>query len=431
MEKMQTERTVYLKDLVFSALYCWKWILVAMLVFGLLLGGMELQRKQDTVELNAISVTPEKQLKIDQLNSTITETQSMIEQRTQYLEESVLMKVDPYNVYTAGKVYFVVQQPEVSEQLEFGSVILQNYINAFNESSAIETAAKTLDIPQWAISELITLSVNSNGGLSVTVLGRTAEEAKAVAEAVCQIVEKQQEEVISRTVQHTLTSLPFSTGPRVNTGLYNQQTSAKQVLTTLTNSLTAAKTELAKLTPTELVQREPKVLLFAVAGAAIGAFLVCALAWIGHISVNKIYSGRTLKNSTGVRLLGCVAEGRKYDPVTRWLRKLEGRSQYGQTDVVAANIRNRCESGTNLLFLGNYDAQWIQPMVKKLEENGIRCVLCADPAVTVQVYEALPNCDAVVLVETCGVSRYDSVLWEMETVTDHKKELLGCVLIGG
>ena len=60
------ERTFYLKDLFFSILYCWKGLLIAAIVCGLLLCGLEVLGSQDTVVLKTTSMTPENQLKIQQ-----------------------------------------------------------------------------------------------------------------------------------------------------------------------------------------------------------------------------------------------------------------------------------------------------------------------------------------------------------------------------
>ena len=66
-----------------------------------------------------------------------------------------------------------------------------------------------------------------------------------------------------------------------------------------------------------------------------------------------------------------------------------------------------------------------------LQGAGIRCTLGSALETSAAALELLAQCDGVVLVETCGRSRYDRVLWQLETAKDYGKELLGCVVIGG
>ena len=43
--------------------------------------------------------------------------------------------------------------------------------------------------------------------------------------------------------------------------------------------------------------------------------------------------------------------------------------------------------------------------------------------------EALPKCDAVLLVERCGVSRYSQINAQMQAIQGVNKQLLGCVVL--
>ena len=46
----------------------------------------------------------------------------------------------------------------------------------------------------------------------------------------------------------------------------------------------------------------------------------------------------------------------------------------------------------------------------------------------VQTVRELPECDGVILVEQCGVSKYSVVEAEIEKVFDLKKYVVGCVV---
>lgn len=431
MEKETTERRIYLKDLIFSALYQWKWIFVAALLCGALLGAMEHFGGSETVTINGISITPENQIKIEQLQNTLEVTEKLVQEHTVYLEKSVLMQLDSYAAYTAVASYFVVAETESVQAETVNEAILQYYAQVARDQAVVDAAAEEMAMEPWVVGELISVTNAQTTGLSVLTRGRDAQEAQKLLEVVCAAVEKAQTAATERMGAHTLEKTSYSAGPKVDSGLFDAQYSTRQKLTTMKNTLVATKAELDRMLPTGLNPGGKKTVLFAAVGVVLGACLVVGIAWVCHISDEKVYSARVLRDRTAVRILGCVASGKKCGKLRRWLRKLEGRAQSGDMDAVAVNIRNRCENIRKLLILGNFEEEKVQPLKEKLEKAGISCTLCGDPESSAAAWEQMAACDGVVLVETCGRSRYDRVLWQQETAGDYQKELLGCVLIGG
>lgn len=424
----QTERTIYFKDLVFSVLYSWKAIVAAMLIGALLLGGLALLDKEDTVLMDAVSLTPENQIKVDQYQKTLERTQKLIESHAVYLEESVLMSLDSYAAYTAGACVSISPETQAGAAgYEQAIAVAHVYRTGLMDTAVMDAIAKQHSMKTDYLRELITVDVISGGVLNIMVRGRTQEEAKTIAQALTQEVEAQHES-LDKSVKLQVSS--FSKGPAVDRTLYDLQNAAHQRMTTLKNTVTSAETELNKLLPNQLQAGKPQPVLFAAVGAFLGAFLVAAFACVKHIGSGKVYSARTFQDRTGLRILGRVC-GKKRNVVDRWLRKLEGRATHTQPDAIIANIKNRCADVKKLLVFGASDAQLLQPLTEKLTAAGIQTTLCAEPAGSAKAIQTLPECDAAVLVAECGQSAYDEVIWIGQTVNEYGKTLLGCVLIDG
>lgn len=430
MEQERNERRIYLKDLIFTALYRWKWLVIVAVVCALALGGLE-YFSSGSVTLGGISITPENQIKIEQLQDTIQVHEKMIQDHAAYLEQSIMMQLDSYAAYTAVASYFVISETESDQAEKIDEAILQHYAQVAREQATVEAAAEALQLESWMVGELISVTNAQNTGLSVVARGRTPEEAANILAAVCGEIDGQQTATAEQMGAHQLTKTSYTSGPKVDSGLFEAQYGTRQRLTTMKNNLVAAKAELDRMLPTELTGGTKKVVLFAAVGAVLGVCLVVCVAWVYHISDEKVYSARVLTDRTGLRILGCVSDGRKRDKVTLWLRKLEGRTPDTQMDAAAVNICNRWENGKKLLLLGDFETEKIQPLQEKLEAAGIRCTLGSALETSAAALELLAQCDGVVLVETCGRSRYDRVLWQLETAKDYGKELLGCVVIGG
>lgn len=434
MEQQRQERTIYFKDLLFSILYRWKPLLIVGLICGLLLGSVELLSQTDSVTLKTTSMTPENQLLIEQLEDSIELNEKYIAEQTVYLKESVFMQLDPYAAYTASFHIFV--QPDVPEDAVEAVLfdptegIMRAYRSYLSSNETMETVSKQVDIPANYLQELITYDTSYENCTGITARGRSAQEAQKISDALQAQIEAYTETVNKDVAAHSTIYIPLASGPKLDNSLYSSQASAYQKLNTLKTSVVDAETELKRLKPTELVPGSSDPLLFAVVGVVLGMFLVALYSCVVYVAGSKVYSAQTLKDRTGVAILGCFC-GRKYGPVAQLLRKAEGRNPYKKTDAVSVNLRNHCADYKNLLILGTFDPDAVKELKAVLDKAGISCSVCGDPANCAEALEQLPKCDSVVLVQTCGLSRYEQVVWQIETVESYNKPLLGCILIDG
>jgi hypothetical protein len=171
--------------------------------------------------------------------------------------------------------------------------------------------------------------------------------------------------------------------------------------------------------------------IMAVLGAAIGAFLVCAVACVSHISSSKVYSVRTLKNRTGATVLGSIIASKKKDPIQQWLHRLEGRNDLtNQASVLAAIVGTYCSEGKKLLIAGNGEDTIVQALVQELTGLGVQVAAHGSLLDSPKALQALPEQDAVLLAVQCGQSMYHQVEEEMKLAADHA-QLLGCFVIDG
>ena len=83
-----------------------------------------------------------------------------------------------------------------------------------------------------------------------------------------------------------------------------------------------------------------------------------------------------------------------------------------------------------ILVTGSADAGVLAHAVEALksELGEIQVVAGNNMLEDVQTVRELPECDGVILVEQCGVSKYSVVEAEIEKVFDLKKYVVGCVV---
>lgn len=435
MQQEQEHQTIYFKDLLFRALYCWKIALVAAVILALALGGFGVLKSRSSVNLNTATLTPEMEQKIELLQFNLEVSRLNITRQKEYLDGSVLMQINPRGVYTAGFHVVVYPQSMMASSAEASAVdntpaILRAYQSSMNSPETMSAIAQELNMKSEYLGELIVYDTSVEGSLGFSVRARSAQEAKTIADALQKALVTQTESVTKLVETHTIKIVPFESGPKIDSALYDTQSSAHQKLTSLTNSVASMETELKKMLPTELSATKFSPLVFAVIGCVLGVGLTACVAWVTHIGGDKVYSAKALSGNTGIRVLACIPGEKKYDIITKWLRKLEGRSAAAGYDAVACDIRNRCKDGNRLLIAGVYAQNVLDGLTKALEDAGICCTVCGDmedPA----LFGALAQCDSVLLAETCMQSRYDSVQKMIQTVKDYDKTLLGCLLIDG
>ena len=430
MKHQEEKQLIYFKDLLFSALYQWRTAIVFGLVLAIIFGAVGFLMKENPVTTEPLSVTPETESKVQQLQASEERLQANIEYMETYMSSSVLMELNPYQCATAGFYLFVSTRDANAED-----ILLHAYRTSLEDKENMTTLAEQFQMTSVQFQELMVYNTDEapiyhENCVYVAIRANTLEDAEKYRDAIQTVVLGYRDEIARSIGDHEVITYQVSSGPAVDFQLADLQNSARQRLSSLKTELTSTQTELNKYKPSVLESSDPNPVFFAVIGGILGVCIVFAFAWIKHIGSDKIYSVRVLENRTGITLLGAVRSTRKRCKIDLWLRKLEGRAQHTDLDAVAANIRNRCE-GNTLLIMGNFEQSALSALTEKLESTGITCTLCDSPAVKADALNALPACDAVVLAETCSHSRYSDTLWAMQTVADHKKPLLGCVLIDG
>lgn len=427
MEQERSTQTIYLKDLLFAALYQWKWLVIAAVIGGILLGGLQLLAGGSNAILNPITITPEQQLKIDQLEKNLERTNRLIEAQTVYLEESALMALDPYHTYTSG-MYLCLTPVDADHDLSMTA--LRSMYAHLTGAEVMDALSREFGLDVRYFRELVGISIADESTLSVTARGNTQEDAHAIVNAFEKAARAFWAEKADLNAACSSQFILYDNGAKYDSGLYDTQNSAHQKLTSLKNTAVSTETELKKHAPTELTVGKAEPILFAAVGAAAGFCLVAGLACLAYLAGSKLYSARLLQDRTGLPLLGCI-NGKKRSGIDSWLRKLEGRTTGSNAEALAANIANQGKNTKNLLLLGSFDPQALAPLTQQLDRLQVTFTLCSDPAQTAQSINALAQCDGVILVETCGKSVYAQVAQCKATVDQYEKPILGCIVIDG
>lgn len=447
MDDERDEQVVFLKDLLFAVLYQWKPILAAALVLAVLLGGYKAVSAFNAPDPDAQEKYQTELEKYESKKAALEQSAATIErnlagQKT-YLEESVLMGLDPYAFYEASMVLYVDNGYQIMPDTGYQDpdntgAILQAYLSAFTGDQVVLEAAENLELEARYLRELLKVTVNDTAGMPNHVLTVTVRYSDQIgAERILAVLEGRLEAVsaqVSGSVgSHSVSVVSKSCGLRTDITLVTAQKAETDRVNTLMTDLDKTKTSLKNLqAPVQEGDSGKDVAKYAILGAAVGVVLVAAAACVAHIASGKVYSQRVLEARTAVNVIAKLAdpEKKRKNPVDRWLRKLEGRAadRPDAGRLAAATVRSCCAGGKTLLVTGDASGETCRALAEKLNLKDIKVIPCGSLLEDPKAVEALVSCDCVLLAEKRGCSSYENISRAKAQISRQGKDLIGCVL---
>lgn len=461
MENRKNEHMIYLKDLIFAALYQWKKLLIGAVVLAVLLGGFQgitgLIDPKDPETLEAITKQNQIQqeryeAEVDSLEKQIETLRAQVRSQQEYLDNSLLMQLQPYSFYEASLVLYIDTDYQILPEMSYQNpnqshAVIKAYESLLLGNDCLQAMADAMGTEPRYLKELLELEYNEESEATdanvLRIVGKAAtqEQAQQLLELLVGQVKLLQKSISSSVEAHRYSIVEQATREAIDLDLADQQKAENDRLTTLLSAQTTAQSSQAALTPPSLQSDNGKAVLkktviFAVIGGVLAIFFGVVILWVSHIASSKVYSCRTLADRTGIKVLGALADDLPKNRIDQWLLKLEGRmlrDPQAQADLLALSIRNQTAGSAKLLLTGSTSAESRQALVEALAKAMPQATVMSveDILEDVSALEALAGCDAVLLTEQCHVSSYHDIDRRMELIRDHNKQLTGCILYGG
>lgn len=444
MAHERDEQVIFVKDLLFAALYQWRKILIAGIAVAVLVGGI-----MGIAQWRAASSTPSEEVVQEEvekyetqrelLKKAVEDAEKLIESQELYHANSSLMALDPYNVYKATVELTIPtgdRAVSTDPSADYTGAFLRAYAVYLSSDEIINEAAQATQTEAKYLREMVifTDGKEATRSLNITVLYPNAEGAQKILDAILGHMDQAKEQVRQNVGDHRVSVVASSVNACIDLTVIEKQTDAMEHMEDLEENLENAQAQLAALQTPFFGSgtSTKKIVILAILGGILGAGLVACVVWFDHIAGGKVYSARTLKNKTGLRILGCAPARKVKNPIDLWLKKLERRCvQDDQLAIITANAVNYCADNAPLLITGDCDAADMEKMAETLKASGIQVIACGSLLRSPEALAALPQCGSVLLVEKCGRSRYSHVLQIMERVEDQQKNLIGCVILDG
>lgn len=467
MENQTYEQEVDLKDLILAILRRWRSIIVVGILMAVVMGGYaavsgsragegEPEDGQQTYEDALALYESEKaglEMEIENLEMTLKGLSA-------YQENSLLMKISPYNKPVASaEVYIDAEDSQVMRSLA------KAYTAVLKNENTLEKLYQILPLEDQYLLELFSVDSYLQGMvtveyaadsstvtstyygedinmLSIKATAGDQETAGLLLEALLGEMESSEGELAASIGPHTLNVVDEGISAVVDMELAKKQQdnrdSRSQLTTALENSQTAYDELEEPAVPSAGGVSMGRVLKYVVLGGAVGVFLMAFAYCVVYLMSDKIHSEKDLKSRFGIKILGVMpgsGVGEHTFFIDQWLYRLEGRNCSGQMepayDLAAANLKNYAGEAKNLLLTGTVGEEQMKELAQSLSRRlpGFVLTVGKNMAEDVDTRKKLPDCDGVILVEKAEASRAGAVQQEIEMIGNVGKEIVGAVVI--
>lgn len=273
------EREIDLKELMFAVLHKWRMILAFAFIFAVLLGGykaVSVYRSQSDVQaFEEVRNSYARALEV--YNKNMESCKREIDNLTQdisgqqeYVENSILMNMSPYDIWEAkAELYINMEDENGSRENELTSTIMRAYQSALTSGELLSEIAAEMGVDDRYIQELVTvtmgqdsyyrnddwLSIESKSSgftirnrqddrfitqdnlLTVRVRHKDEEKARELLRGILEGIDQFHGKIQSNIASHTISEISSSVTSRVDLALADQQDAERVRLERLKESL--------------------------------------------------------------------------------------------------------------------------------------------------------------------------------------------------
>lgn len=482
------EREINLLDLLIDILLHWRGFCIFMLVAGIAMGGFSYIRSSRATGTASKEKELEEEWENDEeyrehLEKELTEpekvsvysvlqTERQYKNTLEYIDNSILMHIDPHNVQKAELVFGVrAEDPGMT-------ITLSNLYDAFANGVGIyDWLAENNGMTPAMASEIVSLrrlsgvlvvegnepSVVGNDTLKVTITHSDEEKCKELAQSVVDYVEAQHDKIEQVIGEYEVELLNQTFSTTMDVSLMNQQNSYNNTIISLLSSIENSKEaftddqkglyRLLKGDEEEEEEEEeeadevaaPSVSLkYVILGMFLAAFIYAGILFCKYVFNGRLRATDNLGELFGISQLGLIPGQQKKKKflgfIDGWilaLRDHNKRKFSSEEAMELAATAVKISAGKNMLdtvYLMGCDLkegamELCQQIKGKLEQENIHVHVLNNVLYNAEILEQLEEAKGVVLVERAGSTLYTEIVKELELLKRQEIKAIGGIVV--
>ena len=423
---------VNLKDMFFHILYHWRSILIMLLVGTFALGYYQYY-SIESVHARGELTAAEKQYEYDlqaydasvaTSRQAIRSYRNLLEDRRNYLEHSLLLQLNPSEVYQATRVYLIKLADSVNDKLHAGMAgdpadyLINVYGGAFDNMVSDQEMEEVFGTDNLAyVREVAKVEANADfNTVALTIYANSEEDAKKQIDYITKYVDMLKPKA-DAIYQHSLELVRDGVFTVTRMDLASARTNVSSDIESYQNALNRNLENVARGAPGKPGDGIKKMAFF---GFLIALAFSLLLFGIQYVASGRFHESRDLTARYQLPVYGELVHSRAWNHhpgklVDRLLENWEFRKKMRNRDTVydtlAALIRDRMASGT-LLVTGTLPTEKMKPLAEALKSrlpDGPEITVRGNLANDSETLTEASKADAVIVVEEMHVSRVKDV----------------------
>lgn len=384
------------------------------------------------------------------LEKELERTEQSQEVQKKYVNNSLLMKLDPYHLIKNTKVLFIDmpgyagwgELPEQSED-RYVRVLnqIQSYYRTYWNATDLSQELKSYGVPnieELYLREVIDVQI-ADSMIVITVSGETFQDVQSIADAVSQWFIQLSASENANVYEHEIFELTNVTKIEISEDLRNQQQYHLQATKDLEAKAKELEAQLDGLiapvkrgsySKQEILK---SAIIWAVLGAVAGGVLSCVWILVLFMFRSRIESSRQMEQVLGVPFLGSAVKSsniwkRLSDRMLAeptWQDDTQAESYMAEAFRAAAGAPEQAVILTTLAGK-KLDLSGVEKTIGKVAGKVI-CV--ADAERNAETVKALQKCKCVVLAERVDASELPKMQSLLEQINRMEATVVGFVTI--
>lgn len=374
-----------------------------------------------------------------------------ISDQQEYLDKSIYINLDPYDIQCAEAEYYISTDYKIMpgmnyQNIDYTDTVAKSYVSILTNADILNEISATYGMENRYLKEILEISV-SDSILSITVIHDNADMARQILDSVISYLPSIGEEITDGIAEHTLNLINKTSYSYIDLNLIDRQQEQKALLQSLSQTKTQNDNIIddATYSLNELEKEEEnlnndnniirKTIKYAVIGVIAGLFLAYVYGCFVYVVSDKVYIGDEISNRFGLRIIGRLASGKNKSVIDKCICKAEGRIYAKTTDanyrVIAENIIGMKEKHSSIFMTGCVEDARLKDICERIAPllSNITVKTGGDIFNNPEAVNGLAKCDAVILVEQCGKSKYSVISSEINKAEWFGKTVIGCVVI--
>lgn len=456
---MEQERTIC--DLLGLCLIKWKTILIGACVVAVLLGGFQGVKQlkalrgrtagQEAADAAYAAEMEVYEQEKQDLERTLESASAELEAAERYYDESLYLKIDPYDEYESF-IYLTINNPDEA-------VLGKDYGNQENPeaymirkiSGEYETLWKSADLSSVLgidalknvkdkyIREVLFLTVPEEGQLLIDALGTTQEEAEELASSLLDYLLGEKKGIESRSCSHDLAVGNCATVNTVNSYMFSYIRDREADIQLCAQNKANAENALKELAVPRKVNLPGKkaalvsTAKFGIVGFVGGAILMAVILVVIALLKWIVINSREVEKYCSIPLLGSIPGKDRH--MEKLAGMVNGERVYKDAETAAAIVAEKCKRMQlceSIVLASTISLEKMMPRVetlkKALEEKNFKVTIVEQAIESKEMMDALENGASVVLIEKAAVTDILRIRDMKNLCAMYDKEVSGFVL---